>query len=105
MDSQCEIMWEDNSGAGLGRQPTADYWSDADNTGKKSLIAQQRLRTKKLIPWIRNSLNTYMKRNLRAYKTSYDHNSEYDGDTMLFVDVKMIWPDTFSSFSDSNANM
>ena len=75
MDSECEIMWEDNLGAGLGRQPTEDYWPEADDTGKKALIYQQRLRSKKLILWIRNSLNTDMQRKLRAYKTSYYHNS------------------------------
>ena len=40
VDSQCEIIWANTSGAGLGRHPTADYVAAADVLTKKEIIYQ-----------------------------------------------------------------
>ena len=65
-------MWTKNSGACLGRRPTADYGAAPYDTCNKALISQQLLRSKMLILWINKSLITDVKRRLRAYKNSYN---------------------------------
>ena len=34
VDSHCEILWDDNSGVDLGRQPTSNYASGLDDAEK-----------------------------------------------------------------------
>ena len=41
VESHCEILWENNLGAVLGRQPTAYYGAEADETETHALISQQ----------------------------------------------------------------
>ena len=41
VDSHFEILWAENSGAGLGRQPTAIYGAGLDNPEKHAVITQQ----------------------------------------------------------------
>ena len=72
MDSHCEIMWGDNSVAGLGCHPTADYGSAADNSENQALICQHLLRSNMISMCINNSLTTDAKLKLRAYNISYD---------------------------------
>ena len=50
VDSHCEILWADNSEAGLGCHPTENYVSGIDDPSKKSVIAQQRLRINTICP-------------------------------------------------------
>ena len=69
VDSQCKILWKNNSGSSLGHQPTVDYGSEADDYEKQALICQQILRYKMPSLCIKNSLTTDMKRKLMAYKT------------------------------------
>ena len=40
MESQCEILWADNSGAALGGHPTANYASGIYDTDKQAIIYQ-----------------------------------------------------------------
>ena len=58
VDSHCEILWADNSGAYLGCHPTANYAAVLNDVERQSIIAQQRLRSNILGPWINNSLTT-----------------------------------------------
>ena len=58
VNSHCEIMWDNNSGAGLGSHPKSDYGSAAGLPDKQGIITQQRLRPKILILWIKISLTT-----------------------------------------------
>ena len=71
VESHCENMWSNNSVAGLGRHPTADYGAAADFPSKQLIISQQRLRSEMLILWIKNLLTTGEKFSLGAFKTSY----------------------------------
>ena len=59
MESHCEILWDDNSGAGLERHPTADYGAELDNVENHSIIAQQRLTYKMQGIWINNYLDLF----------------------------------------------
>ena len=70
VDSHCEILWYNNSGAGLGHHPTADYRASSDDTENQSIIDQQHLRSNILSLCINNSLTTDAKNKLRAFKTS-----------------------------------
>ena len=56
VDSHCEIMWDDNSGAYLGRHPTANDAAGLDDAAKQALIAQQRLMSNMLGLRINKSL-------------------------------------------------
>ena len=47
--------------------------------------------------WTKNLLTTDVKKNLRAFKTSYTYNNQYDGATMFFVIVKMVGPDALAA--------
>ena len=46
VESHCEILWADNSGAGLGSYPTANFGSGLDDPSKQAEIDQQCLRSK-----------------------------------------------------------
>ena len=70
VDSHCEIMWSNNSGAVLGRHPKANYGDLIYNPIKKALFTQQYLRYKILGQWIKNSLTTDAKHNLRAFRST-----------------------------------
>ena len=90
VDSHCEILWADNSGADLGSHPIANYAAGLYYASKQALISQQHLRSKMLGLWIKNSMNTNSKRKLRYFKSAYNFNSQYYGSAMLFVIVKMV---------------
>ena len=94
MDSHCEIMWADNYGSYLGRHPTSNYASGINDSVKQAIINQQRLKSKMIGLWIKNSLATFSKRKLRDFKSEYIFNTQYDGYAMFFVIVKMVRPDT-----------
>ena len=40
VDSHCEILWDDNSGASLGFQTTENYRAGLDNPKNHAVIAQ-----------------------------------------------------------------
>ena len=46
VDSHCEILWDDNSGAYLGHHTTENYESGLDDAEKQKIISQQRPRSK-----------------------------------------------------------
>ena len=48
VDSHGDIMWANNSVAGLGRHPTENYGSGLDDREKKAIISQQCLESKML---------------------------------------------------------
>ena len=78
--------------------PTADYGAAANFPSKKLIISQQRLKSKNLSLWIKNSLTTDEKHKLRAFKTSYTYNNQDDGATIFFVIVKFYRPDTCAGY-------
>ena len=94
MYSHFEILWDDKSGEGLGRHPTANYAAGLDDLVKQSIFSQQLLMSKILVLWIENSFATDVKRKLRAFRSAYTFNTQYDGATMFFAIVKMVRPDT-----------
>ena len=100
VDSHCEILWSDNSGADLGSHLTANYAAVLENAAKQAVIAQHYLRSKMLCIWIKKSLTTNANRKLRALKYAYNFNAQDDGATMLFVTVKMVRLDTRTGCSD-----
>ena len=70
IDSHCEKLWANKSGAGLGHLPSADYGAATADTAKQALIYQKHLRSKILGLWINNSLTNEDKRKLRAFRNS-----------------------------------
>ena len=88
VDSHCEIMWDDNSGADLGHHPTENCAAGLDDTEKQSIIVQQRLRSNMLGLWINNTLTTDAKRKLMTFNYVNTFNTQDDGDTMFFDIVK-----------------
>ena len=90
MDSHCEILFDDNYGAGLGRHPTSNYSAEANDAEKQAIIAQQRLRSKILGIWSKNLLTNYDRRKLRAFKYAYNFNTQDEGSTMFSAIVKMV---------------
>ena len=90
VEPHCENIWEDNAVAGLGRHPIEDYGSGLDVPANQVLFVQYCLRSKILSLWIKNSLTTDAEHKLRAFKTSYTYNNQYDGAAMLFVIVNMV---------------
>ena len=76
MYSHCEILWSDNSGACLGRHPTENDGAGLYNPEKYAVIVQQSLRSKMSGIWIKNSLTTYDKRKLRAFRSTYTFNTQ-----------------------------
>ena len=76
VDPQFEILWAYNSGAGLGSHPTENYGLGIYYPAKHAIIAQHRLRSKMIGLWIKNSLTTYEKRKLRAFRTVYTLNTQ-----------------------------
>ena len=105
MDYQCEITWDENYGAGLGRHPTENYGAGLDNPENQAAISKQCLRYKIPGLWVKNSLTTYTNRKLRDFRSEYTLNTQYDGAVMLFVIVKMVQPDTCTGCSDINTNL
>ena len=105
VDPHCEILWYDNSGAGLGRHPTAYYGAAADNAANQEIITQQCLRSNMLGIWIKNYLTTDSKRKLRAFKYEYTFKTLYDGSAMLFFIVNFLWPDTRAGFFNIKSNL
>ena len=105
VDSHCEIMWSDNSGADLGRHPTENYAAGLDDAAKQAVMAKKRLRSKMLGIRTKNSMTTYDKRKLRAFKSVYNLNAQYDGAVMFFVIVKRTRPDTCAGCSDIKYNL
>ena len=82
-DSQCEIMWDNNSGAVLGLHPTGDYGAAPNSPEKQAIITQHSLRYKMLGICIKKSLTTDSKLKLRAFTTAYTFNNQYDGATFF----------------------
>ena len=78
----------------MGCHPIVDYGVAVYTGEKQALIYQQHLSSKILILWIKNSLTTDAKLELRAYKNSYAYNNQNYGAAMFFVIVKMVRPDT-----------
>ena len=105
VDSHCEILWANKSVAGLGRHPTAYNGAAEDVPENQPIIPQQRLRSKMIGLWINNSLTTDDKRKLRAFRTAYTFNNQYDGAAMFFVILKMVRPDTREGCSDINTKL
>ena len=68
--SHCENLWEKNSVAGLGSIPTVYCEAAPDDAEKQAMLYHQRLMSKILVLWIKNSLTIESKRKLRAFKTS-----------------------------------
>ena len=58
VESHCEILWADNSGENLGRQPTANYVAAIYDAEKQVIIAHKNLRYNMLCLCIKNSLTT-----------------------------------------------
>ena len=100
VDSHCEILWGDNSGAGLGLYPTASYGSGLDDPTNQAVTAQQRLRSKMVVLWINNYFTTDYKLKLRDSRYLYTFNTQYYGAAMLFVIVKLVQPYTHARCSD-----
>ena len=94
VESHCEILWVNNSGAGLGIHHTSDYGAAADIPDKQAIIYQHCLRYRMLGLWIKNFLTTDDKLNLRAFNSSYTYNNQYDVPETFFVIVKRVRPDT-----------
>ena len=94
VDSHCEILWAENSGAYLGRHPTQNYAAGIYGAEKKARIAHQRLRSKMVGLCIKSSLTTDDKRKLRAFKSAYTFNTQDYGAEMLFVILKTVQLDT-----------
>ena len=84
LESHCEILWANNSGAYLGRQHTADYGLLADVPDKQAVIYQLGLRSKMIGRWIKNSLITDDQHTLRDFRTSYTFSKQDDGSPMFF---------------------
>ena len=55
--------------------------------------------------WIKDSLTTYDKRKLRAFRSAYTFNTQDDGDAMFFAILKMVRPDTCAGCSDIKSNL
>ena len=91
VESHCEILWDNNLGAGLGRHPTADYGSAPYYPVKQLIITQQCLRYKVLGLWINYLLTTDYKLKLRDFRTSYTFNNQDDRAVIFFI-VKMVRP-------------
>ena len=68
VDSRCEILWENNPGAVLGRHPTGDYGVAPDDSEKQEIITPQLLSPKTIGLWIKNLLTTNSKHKLRAFR-------------------------------------
>ena len=90
VNSHCDILVADNSGAGLGRHPTDNYESGLDEPQKQAVIAQKRLRSNMRGLLIKNSLTTDSKRRLKAFRSEYTSNTQDYGASMFFVIVKMV---------------
>ena len=90
VDSHYEILWADNSGADLGHHPTSKYSAGIYDAEKQAIIAQQRLRSKMLGLWIKNSLTTDAKCKLRYFNSAYSFKSQYDGAAIFLVIFKMV---------------
>ena len=93
VNSHCEILWDDNSGAGLGRHPTENHEAGLEDPQNWEIIDQQRLRSNVLGIWIEKYMTTDAKRKLRAFRYAYNFNNQYYGSAIIFVIVKKVPPD------------
>ena len=57
MESHCETLWK-KTGEVLWRHPIEYYRAAPGDSSKQAIMDQQRLRSRILILWIKNSLNT-----------------------------------------------
>ena len=105
VDSQCEILWADNSGADLGSHPTENYASGLDYAEKQAIFSQKRLMSKMLGIWIKKSLYTDAKRKLKYFKSSYNFKYQDDRSAIFFVIVKIVRPDTCVGCSGIKSNL
>ena len=94
VDSHCEILWAKNSGTFWGRHPTANYVTGLDDPANQAIISQNHLRSNMLGLWIKNSLTTDDKRNVRAFRSAYNLKTQDYGAVAFFAIVKMVWPNT-----------
>ena len=83
VESHCEVLWVNNTGAGFGHHPTSYYGAAEDVLSNQAIITRKRLRYKILVLCINNFLTTDAKFKLRYLKTSYTFNNQYDGDTIF----------------------
>ena len=83
VDSQCEILWANNSGEIVGHHPIANYGESGYVPAKQEIISQHRLRPKMISLWIKNSMTADAKRKLRAFSTACTFNKKYDGAAMF----------------------
>ena len=83
--SHCEILWSDDSGAGLGCYPTENYRSGLDDAAKQEAIDQKFLRSKILGLRINNYLANYAKWKLGDFRSASTFNTQDDESTMFFV--------------------
>ena len=103
--SHCEILWAENSGANLGRHPTENYAVGLDDAQNEAIIAHQRLRSKFLGLWIKNSLTIDAKRKFRDFNSTYIFNFQVDGSAMSFFILEMVRPGTHIGCSDIKYNL
>ena len=75
MDLHCEILWADNTGENLGRQPIKDYTVGIDDAYNQEIFSQHRLMFSMIGLCIKNSLNTKINRKLRAFSDAYTFNT------------------------------
>ena len=54
---------------------------------------------------IMNYSTNYYKCKLRYFRSAYTFNTQDDGDSMFFVVIKMLPPDTRAGFSDINSKL
>ena len=105
MESHCEILWGDNSGAYLGFHPTANYRAGLYEPENQAIICQQLLRYNILGLCIKNFLTTDVNLKLRYFGNSYTFNTQDDGAAIFFVIFKMVQPDTRAGLSDLKSNL
>ena len=89
----------------MGHHPTENYSAGLDDAEKQTIISQQRFGYKILGLCIKNSLTTDTKRNSRDFKSAYKFNNQDDGAEMLFVNVKLVQPDTHAGYPDIKSKM
>ena len=105
VESHCDILWDDNSGADLGRCTTENCATGLDGGEKQAIISQYRLRFKVIGIWIKKYLTTYAKCKWRAFRYAYAFDTQDDGAEMLLVNVKMVRTYTRAGWSDINSKL
>ena len=92
----CETLWEEKSGAYLGRHPTADFGGAENNAEKQVLVVKQRL-SSKMLHWYKTQIE--------GYNTSSAYNSQFYEATIFFVVSKMAFTRTHTGYSDTKTKL